>query len=128
MMDTNGETRGEGGAGAAIYRDLCWAELATPGTWTDVGGVRALQDFAALMRDDERNVAPRGESNLPSSIVCKRRLKLRVFHLLPPISPQHDRLLGGPGELNAELAALVAPLKAEDGRLVAVREVPEDSG
>lgn len=127
-MDTSGETRAEGGAGAAIDRDLCWAELATPGTWMNIGGVRALQDFAALMRDDERKVAPRGESNLASTIVCKRRLKLRVFRLPRPISPQHDMLLGDPGELKAEPAARVAPLKAEDGRLVAMREVPEDSG
>ena len=72
----------------------------------------ALHDFAALMRDDEKQVIPRGEPNLSSRSKWKRRLKFRLFRLFRPISWRYDRLLGDLGELNAALADRVAQLQA----------------
>jgi hypothetical protein len=102
----------------ALARELYWAEEATPRSRMDTGEVRdALHDFAALMRDDERQVIPRGEPNLSSTKRWRRRLKVRLFRLFRPISWRYDRLLGDLGELNAALADRVAVLEAEVARL-----------
>jgi hypothetical protein len=102
----------------ALAREMYWAEEATPRSRMGTGEVRdALHDFAALMRDDERQVVPRGEPNLSSRTRWRRRLKLRLFRLFRPISWRYDRLLGDLGELNAALADRVAVLEAEVARL-----------
>jgi hypothetical protein len=102
----------------ALARELYWAEEATPRSRMDTGEVRdALHDFAALMRDDERQVIPRGEPNLSSRTRWRRRLKVRLFRLFRPISWRYDRLLGDLGELDAALADRVAALEAEVARL-----------
>ncbi len=102
----------------ALERELYWAEEATPRSRMDVAEVRdALHDFAALMRDDERQMIPRGEPNLASPRRWRRRLKFRVFRLLRPVSRRYDRLLGDLGELAAALADRVASLEAEVARL-----------
>jgi hypothetical protein len=102
----------------ALARELYWAEEATPRSRMDTGEVRdALHDFAVSMREDERQVIPRGEPNLSSTSRWRRRLKLRLFRLFRPVSWRYDRLLGDLGELNAALADRVAALEAEVGRL-----------
>jgi hypothetical protein len=102
----------------ALAREMYWAEEATPRSRMDAGEVRdALHDFAVLMRDDERQVVPRGEPNLASRTRWRRRLKLRLFRLFRPISWRYDRLLGDLGELNAALADRVAVLEAEVARM-----------
>jgi len=111
-MSSENETRD------ALARELYWAEEATPRSRMDTAAVRdALHDFAALMRDDEKQVIPRGEPNLSSRSRWKRRLKFRLFRLFRPISWRYDRLLGDLGELNAALADRVAQLEAEVARL-----------
>ena len=111
-MSSENETRD------ALARELYWAEEATPRSRMDTAGVRdALHDFALLMRDDEKQVIPRGEPNLSSRSRWKRRLKFRLFRLFRPISWRYDRLLGDLGELNAALADRVAQLEAEVARL-----------
>jgi hypothetical protein len=102
----------------ALARELYWAEEATPRSRMDTGEVRdALHDFAVLMRDDEKQVIPRGEPNLASTTRWRRGLKLRLFRLFRPISWRYDRLLADLGELNASLADRVAVLEAEVARL-----------
>ncbi len=102
----------------ALAREMYWAEEATPRSRMDTGEVRdALHDFAASMREDERQAIPRGEPNLASTTRWRRRLKLRLFRLFRPISWRYDRLLGDLGALNAALADRVAVLEAEVGRL-----------
>jgi hypothetical protein len=102
----------------ALAREMYWAEEATPRSRMDTGEVRdALHDFAVLMRDDEKQVVPRGEPNLSSRTRWRRRVKLRMFRLFRPISWRYDRLLGDLGELNAALADRVAVLEAEVARL-----------
>jgi hypothetical protein len=102
----------------ALAREMYWAEEATPRSRMDTGEVRdALHDFAVLMRDDERQIVPRGEPNLASRTRWRRRVKLRLFRLFRPISWRYDRLLGDLGELNAALADRVAVLEAEVARL-----------
>ncbi|OFW78114.1 MAG: hypothetical protein A2Z48_00420 [Actinobacteria bacterium RBG_19FT_COMBO_70_19] len=111
-MSSENETRD------ALAREMYWAEEATPRSRMDTAAVRdALHDFAALMRDDEKQVIPRGEPNLSSRSKWKRRLKFRLFRLFRPISWRYDRLLGDLGELNAALADRVAQLEAEVARL-----------
>jgi hypothetical protein len=102
----------------ALARELYWAEEVTPPSRMDTGEVRdALHDFAVTMRDDERQVYPRGEPNLSSSTRWRRQLKRRLFRLFRPISWRYDRLLADLGELNAALADRVAGLEAELARL-----------
>lgn len=102
----------------ALARELYWAEEATPRSRMDTGEVRdSLHDFAALMRDDQKQVIPRGEPNLASTGRWRRQLKLRLFRLFRPISWRYDRLLADLGELNAALADRVAVLEAEVRRL-----------
>jgi hypothetical protein len=102
----------------ALAREMYWAEEATPRSRMETAEVRdALHDFAAAMRDDERQVVPRGEPNLASRTRWRRRLKLRLFRLFRPISWRYDRLLGDLGELTAALASRVAALEAEVARL-----------
>jgi hypothetical protein len=104
----------------ALAREMYWAEEATPRSRMDTGEVRdALHDFAILMRDDEKQVIPRGEPNLASTKRWCRGLKLRLFRLFRPVSWRYDRLLGDLGELNAALADRVAVLEAEVRRLKA---------
>jgi len=111
-MSSENETRD------ALAREMYWAEEATPRSKMDTTGVRdALHDFALLMRDDEKQVIPRGEPNLASRKRWRRRLKVRMFRLFRPISWRYDRLLGDLGELNAALADRVAELEAEVERL-----------
>jgi len=118
-MSSENETRD------ALAREMYWAEEATPRSRMDTAGVRdALHDFAALMRDDEKQLIPRGEPNLSSRSKWRRRLKFRLFRLFRPISWRYDRLLGDLGELNAALADRVAQLEAEVARLRA--KVGED--
>ncbi|GBC87757.1 hypothetical protein HRbin12_01775 [bacterium HR12] len=106
----------------ALARELYWAEEATPRARLDVTGVRdALHDFALLMREDEKQVIPRGEPNLASRRRWRRRLKVRLFRLFRPISWRYDRLLADLGELTAALADRVAELEAEVERLRAER-------
>ena len=103
---------------AGLARELYWAEEATPRSRMDTGEVRdALHDFSVAMRDDERQVIPRGEPNLASRTRWRRRLKLRLFRLFRPISWRYDRLLGDLAEMNAALADRVAVLEAEVLRL-----------
>jgi hypothetical protein len=107
----------------ALAREMYWAEEATPRSRMDTGEVRdALHDFAVLMRDDERQIVPRGEPNLASRTRWRRRVKLRLFRLFRPISWRYDRLLGDLGELNAALADRVAVLEAEVARLKRERD------
>ena len=102
----------------ALAREMYWAEEATPRSRMNTGEVRdALHDFAALMRDDEKQMIPRGEPNLSARKRWKRQLKVRLFRLFRPISWRYDRLLGDVGELNAALADRVAVLEAEVSRL-----------
>jgi hypothetical protein len=102
----------------ALAREMYWAEEATPRSRMDTGEVRdALHDFAALMRDDEKQVIPRGEPNLASTSRWRRQLKFRLFRLFRPISWRYDRLLAEQSELNAALADRVAVLEAELARL-----------
>jgi hypothetical protein len=102
----------------ALAREMYWAEEATPRSRMETAAVRdALHDFAVLMRDDEKQIVPRGEPNLSSRSRWRRRLKLRLFRLNRPISWRYDRLLGDLGELNAALADRVAQLEAEVERL-----------
>jgi hypothetical protein len=102
----------------ALAREMYWAEEATPRSRMDIGEVRdALHDFATLMRDDEKQTIPRGESNLASTSRWRRQLKFRLFRLFRPISWRYDRLLADLGELNAALADRVAVLEAEVERL-----------
>lgn len=102
----------------ALAREMYWAEEATPRARMDTGGVRdALHDFAVSMRDDQKQLIPRGEPNLSSTTRWRRRVKLRLFRLFRPISWRYDRLLADLGELNAALADRVAVLEAEVGRL-----------
>jgi hypothetical protein len=109
----------------ALAREMYWAEEATPRSRMGTAEVRdALHDFAVLMRDDEKQVIPRGEPNLASRTRWRRRLKLRLFRLFRPISWRYDRLLGDLGELNAALADRVAVLEAEVARLKKHRDVP----
>lgn len=111
-MSSENETRD------ALAREMYWAEEATPRSKMDTAAVRdALHDFALLMRDDEKQVIPRGEPNLASRRRYRRRLKVRLFRLFRPISWRYDRLLGDLGELNAALADRVAELEAEVARL-----------
>jgi hypothetical protein len=111
-MTSDNETRD------ALAREMYWAEEATPRSKMDTAAVRdALHDFTLLMRDDEKQVIPRGEPNLASRKKWRRRLKVRLFRLFRPISWRYDRLLGDLGELNAALADRVAELEAEVERL-----------
>lgn len=111
----------------ALTRELYWAEEATPRSRMDTAGVRdALHDFALLMRDDERQIIPRGEPNLASRRRWRRRLKVRLFRLMRPISWRYDRLLADLGELSAALADRVAELEAEVERLRAERAGPTE--
>ena len=115
-MSSENETRD------ALAREMYWAEEATPRSRMDTAAVRdALHDFALLMRDDEKQVIPRGEPNLSSTSRWRRQLKFRLFRLFRPISWRYDRLLGDLGELNAALADRVAELEAEVARLRAER-------
>jgi hypothetical protein len=105
-------------ARAALERELYWAEEATPRSRMDTAEVRdALHDFAILMRDDEKQLIPRGEPNLAARKRWKRQVKFRLFRLFRPISWRYDRLLGDLGELSASLADRVAALEAEVARL-----------
>ena len=57
----------------ALARELYWAEEATPRSRMDTGEVRdALHDFAASMRDDEKQIVPRGEPNLRKGTIGRR--------------------------------------------------------
>ena len=119
-MSSENETRD------ALAREMYWAEEATPRSKMDTAAVRdALHDFALLMRDDEKQVIPRGEPNLASRRRYRRRLKVRMFRLFRPISWRYDRLLADLGELNAALADRVAELEAEVDRLRA--EQPQET-
>lgn len=107
----------------ALAREMYWAEEATPRSRMDTGEVRdALHDFAVLMRDDEKQVIPRGEPNLASTSRWRRQVKFRLFRLFRPISWRYDRLLADLGELNASLADRVAVLEAEVARLTKDRD------
>ena len=102
----------------ALAREMYWAEEATPRSRMDIGEVRdALHDFAMLMRDDQKQMIPRGEPNLAARKRWKRQFKFRLFRVMRPISWRYDRLLADLGELNAALADRVAVLEAEVGRL-----------
>jgi len=115
-MSSENETRD------ALAREMYWAEEATPRSRMDTAAVRdALHDFALLMRDDEKQVIPRGEPKLASRRRYRRRIKVRLFRLFRPISWRYGRLLGDRGELNAALADRVAELEAEVARLRAER-------
>jgi hypothetical protein len=103
---------------AALERELYWAEEATPRSRMDTGEVRdALHDFAIAMREDEKQVIPRGEPNLASTRRWRRPLKVRLFRLFRPISWRYDRLIADHAELTAALADRVAVLEAEVRRL-----------
>lgn len=128
-MDKQPEAPEEGDARAALARELYWAEEATPRSRMNVAEVRdALHDFAVLMRDDEKQVIPRGEPNLASTTRWRRQLKFRLFRLFRPVSWRYDRLLADLGELSAALADRVAALEAEVARLRAERDGREGSG
>ncbi|HXF74046.1 MAG TPA: hypothetical protein VNO79_15730 [Actinomycetota bacterium] len=103
---------------AALARELYWAEEATRLRRMTAAEARdALHDLAVLLRADERSPVPRGEPNLASISRWRRRLKVRLFRLLRPITRRYDRLLGDLAELTAALAARVAEAEAEVARL-----------
>ncbi len=106
------------GAREGLERELYWAEEATARGYMSTGEVRdALHDFAILMRDDQKQVIPRGEPNLASRSAWRRRLKVRLFRLIRPISWRYDRLSADLAELTAALADRVAASEAELARL-----------
>lgn len=105
-------------ARTSLERELYWAEEATRRSRMDTSEVRdALHDFVVMMRDDEKQVVPRGEPNLAARKRWKRQLKLRLFRVTRPVSWRYDRLLGELGELAAGLADRVAVLEADVARL-----------
>jgi hypothetical protein len=107
----------------ALGRELYWAEEATPRSRMTTSEVRdAIHDFAILMRDDEKQVIPRGEPNLASTSRWRRQLKFRLFRLFRPISWRYDRLLGDLSELTSSLADRLAQAEAEVARLRAELE------
>ena len=107
----------------ALERELYWAEEATArGRMTTAEVRNALHDFAVLMRDDERQVIPRGEPNLGSPTRWRRQLKLRLFRLMRPISWRYDRLSADLAELTGALAERLVESEAEVARL---REIVE---
>ncbi len=115
----------ENDAKNALERELYWAEEATPRSRMTTPDVRdALHDFAVLMRDDEKQMIPRGEPNLASTSRWRRQLKFRLFRLNRPSTWRYDRLLADLGELNAALADRVAALEAEVARLKEERGEP----
>jgi hypothetical protein len=102
----------------ALTRELYWAEEATPRSRMTTAEVRdAIHDFAILMRDDEKQFIPRGEPNLASLSRWRRRLKLRLFRVLRPVSRRYDRLLADLAELTSSLADRLAQSEAEVARL-----------
>lgn len=114
---------------AALERELYWAEEATPRSRLTTAEVRdAIHDLAISMRDDEKQVIPRGEPNLASVSRWRRQLKLRLFRLFRPVSWRYDRLLGDLAELTASLADRLAQAEAEVGRLRARLEARPGEG
>ncbi len=102
----------------ALERELYWAEEATPRARMSTSEVRdAIHDLAMSMRDDEKQVVPRGEPNLASTSRWRRQVKFRLFRLFRPISWRYDRLLGDLAELTASLADRLAQAEAEVARL-----------
>jgi hypothetical protein len=102
----------------ALARELYWAEEATPRSRMTTAQVRdAIHDFAILMRDDEKQLIPRGEPNLASLSRWRRRLKFRLFRVLRPITRRYDRLLSDLAELTSSLADRLAHAEAEVARL-----------
>jgi hypothetical protein len=101
-----------------IERELYWAEEETPRARMNTQQVRdSLHDFAAMMRADQTQMIPRGEPNLAARTVWKRRLKLRLFRLMRPVSWRYDRLLAEHAELSTALAERLQAAEAEIERL-----------
>jgi hypothetical protein len=108
----------------ALEREMYWAEEATALARMSTQEVRdALHDFAVLMRADEKAIVPRGEPSLASVSKWRRRLKLRLFRLMRPISWRYDRLLADHAELTTALAERLAQAEAENARLRAELEL-----
>ncbi len=119
-MERNAELPDEGSdqVRAALERELYWSEEATPRGRMTTAEVRdALHDFAILMREDEKQIIPRGEPNLAARARWRRQLKLRLFRLMRPISWRYDRLSADLAELTATLADRLAASEAEVERL-----------
>jgi hypothetical protein len=110
----------EDDAGAALEREIYWAEDATPRSRMDTGELRdLLHDFAVFMRADEKQLIPRGEPNLGSRSRLRRKAKRVEYMMFRPIRRRNDRLLADLGELAAALADRVVALEAEVRRLQA---------
>jgi hypothetical protein len=98
-----------------LARELYWAEEETPRARMNTQQVRdALYDFAAMVRADQKQMIPRGEPNLAARTVWKRKLKLRLFRLLRPVSWRYDRLIAEHAELTT---ALAERLQAAEARI-----------
>ena len=101
----------------ALERELYWGEEASKTHLSSAELRDAIHDFAALMRADERETIPRGEPNLGGHSRWRRRIKLRLFRVLRPITRRYDRLTGDLAELTQALADRVSALEAEVARL-----------
>src|SRR2546429_240528 len=101
-----------------LDREFYWAEEETPRARMSTQQVRdSLHDFAAMMRADQKQMIPRGEPNLAARTAWKRRLKLRLFRLIRPVSWRYDRLLAEHAELSTALAERLQAAEAEIERL-----------
>jgi hypothetical protein len=101
-----------------LARELYWAEEETPRGRMSTQQVRdGLHDFAAMVRADQTQMIPRGEPNLAARTVWKRKLKLRLFRLMRPVSWRYDRLIAEHAELSTALAERLQAAEAEIERL-----------
>lgn len=103
---------------ANLARELYWAEEETPRARMSTQQVRdSLHDFTAMVRADQTQMIPRGEPNLAARTVWKRKLKLRLFRLMRPVSWRYDRLIAEHAELSTALAERLQAAEAEIERL-----------
>ena len=103
-----------GHAAEHLARELYWAEEETPRARMNTQQVRdSLHDFAAMVRADQTRMIPRGEPNLAARTVWKRKLKLRLFRLMRPISWRYDRLIAEHVELSTALAERLQAAEAQ---------------
>ena len=126
MEGEEADERTEPGAGdwarEALERELYWAEERTtrgPTIHTLAELRDALQDFEALLADDERNMYPRAEPYLAAGDRYRRAVKLRQWRLMRPITRRYDRLIG---ELAALTLSLAERLRETQGELSRLRE------
>lgn len=115
------EPGGEDWARDALERELYWAQERTtrgPTIHTLAELRDALQDFEALLADDEKNMYPRAEPYLAAGDRYRRAIKLRQWRLMRPISRRYDRLIG---ELAALTLSLAERLRETQGEVAELR-------